>query len=128
VGTAHLSGSDFSLEKEILVTVDNDETRVAVLEDGILSEIYIERPVLQKTAGNIYKGRVENVLPGMQAAFVDIGLERNAFLYVDDATPPRNGDDDDDPGDEIRKKTIKDLLRVNQVILVQAIKEPMGTK
>ncbi|NPV72013.1 MAG: Rne/Rng family ribonuclease [Firmicutes bacterium] len=116
------------MEKEILITVDYDETRVAVLEDGVLSEVYIERPVLQKSAGNIYKGRVENVLPGMQAAFVDIGLERNAFLYVDDATPPRNGDDDDDPGDEIRKKTIKDILKVNQEILVQVVKEPMGTK
>ncbi|MGE5485331.1 MAG: Rne/Rng family ribonuclease [Ignavibacteriales bacterium] len=116
------------MEKEILITVDYDETRVAVLEQGVLAEIYIERPVTQRIAGNIYKGRVENVLPGMQASFVDIGLERNAFLYVDDATVPRNGDDDDDPGEEFRKKTIRDILKPRQEILVQVIKEPIGTK
>jgi ribonuclease G len=78
---------DFFVTKEILVTVDVDETRAAVLEDGQLVGIFLERPVQQRVVGNIYKGKVENVLPGMQAAFVNIGLERNSFLYVDDALP-----------------------------------------
>ncbi|MCR4398098.1 MAG: Rne/Rng family ribonuclease [Firmicutes bacterium] len=116
------------MEKEILVTVDYDETRVAVLEDGLLVEVYVERPGAQRIAGNIYKGRVENILPGMQAAFVDIGLERNAFLYVDDAAVPRTDDEDDDPGEEFRKRTIKDVLKPRQEILVQVVKEPIGTK
>jgi len=78
-----------------VVNFDHRDTRVAVLEDGSLVELYVERPLQQRVVGNIYKGIVANVLPGMQAAFVDIGLERNAFLYVDDVflewqedTPP----------------------------------------
>ncbi|HHY95491.1 MAG TPA: ribonuclease G, partial [Firmicutes bacterium] len=73
------------MHKEIVVSSDADETRVAVLEDRKVVELYVERPLVHRAAGNIYLGRVENVLPGMQAAFVNIGLERNAFLYVDDA-------------------------------------------
>jgi len=71
------------------------ETRAAVIENGRLVEVYIERSSHQRHVGNIYKGRVENVLPGMQAAFVNIGLERNAFLYVDDALKAREGHFDD---------------------------------
>lgn len=110
------------MAKEILVTVDLDETRAAVREDGELVEIFIERPVHQRVVGNIYKGKVQNVLPGMQAAFVEIGLERNSFLYVDDALPfaaelP-----------EVKKPTIKDVLRPGQEVLVQVAKEPIGSK
>jgi ribonuclease G len=114
------------MPKEILVSVETDETRVSLLEDGELSEVYIERPVSQRVAGSIYKGRVENVLPGMQAAFVDIGLERNAFLYVDDALPL--GEEEDDAVDDGRRPTIKDLLHEKQEVVVQVAKEPIGSK
>ncbi|EKP94934.1 Rne/Rng family ribonuclease [Thermaerobacter subterraneus] len=117
------------MNKSILVTVEPDETRVAVLEDGRLVEIYHERPSTQRVAGNIYKGRVENVLPGMQAAFVNIGLERNAFLYVADAVPRGDeADDADDLPDDIRHAAITDILRPGQEIIVQITKEPTGTK
>ncbi len=107
------------MKKEIIVNCDNKETRVAVLEDGRLVEIYLERPVYQRIVGNIYKGVVENVLPGMQAAFLDIGLERNAFLYLDDAlTVKITGE----------KPTIGRLLRRKEELLVQVMKEPFGSK
>lgn len=117
------------MRKEILVTVDLDETRAAILEDGELVEVFIERPVHQRIVGNIYKGKVENVLPGMQAAFVDIGLERNSFLYVDDALPGREQIE----GEEVvpqpsRKLTIKEIVKPGQEIIVQVAKEPIGTK
>lgn len=112
------------MQKEILVNVDREETRVAVVEDGVLVELYYERPVSQRTVGNVYKGKVENVLPGMQAAFVDIGLDRNAFLYVDDAIAAAEDDDLPPPS----RLTIKDLLHSGQEVLLQVVKEPMGTK
>ena len=71
--------------KDIIVNCGRRETRAAFLEDRRVVEVYIERAAQQRVVGNIYRGRVENVLPGMSAAFVNIGLERNAFLYVDDA-------------------------------------------
>lgn len=111
------------MAKEILVTVDIDETRAAVREDGELVEIFVERPVHQRVVGNIYKGRVQNVLPGMQAAFVEIGLERNSFLYVDDALPPELAETP-----EAKNLSIKDVVRPGQEILVQVVKEPIGTK
>lgn len=119
------------MKKEILISARQGETRAAVLEDGELVEIYFERPVNQRLVGNIYKGRVENVLPGMQASFVNIGLERNAFLYVDDAVLPEhaNGDEDEEVTESLpHNVTIKDVLRVNQDIVVQVAKEPMGQK
>ncbi|MEW6080220.1 MAG: Rne/Rng family ribonuclease [Bacillota bacterium] len=116
------------MEKEILVSVEHDETKVAVLEDGSLVEYYIERPVTQRVVGNIYKGKVDNVLPGMQAAFVDIGLDRNSFLYVDDALMPKNEDDEEDIGEDLKNLTIKDILHVGQEIMVQVVKEPIGSK
>ena len=72
------------MHKEIVIDVNPYQTRVVLLEDGSPSEIYIERRGKERLVGNIYKGKVQNVLPGMQAAFVDIGLERNAFLYAGD--------------------------------------------
>ncbi|MGE5676139.1 MAG: Rne/Rng family ribonuclease [Mycobacterium leprae] len=116
------------MTKEILVTVDLDETRAAVLEDDELVEIFIERPVHQRVVGNIYKGKVENVLPGMQAAFVDIGLERNSFLYVDDALPGKAEVEGETVGATTRTLTIKELVRPGQEIIVQVAKEPIGTK
>jgi ribonuclease G len=116
------------MAKEILVTVDLDETRAAVLEDGELVEIFIERPVHQRVVNNIYKGKVENVLPGMQAAFVDIGLDRNSFLYVDDALLGRAEVEGVTVGAPSKKPTIKEVVRPGQEIIVQVMKEPIGTK
>lgn len=118
----------FSLTKEILITVDLDETRAAVMEDGDLVELSVERPVHQRIVGNIYKGKVENVLPGMQAAFVDIGLERNSFLYVDDALPGRAEVEGESIGVTNRSLTIREIVQTHQEIIVQVAKEPIGTK
>jgi len=112
------------MNNKIIVNCDNRETRVAVLEEGELVEIYIERPIHQRVVGNIYYGVVANVLPGMQAAFVDIGLERNAFLYVDDVLL----EEDEEANQGNRRKSIEDLLRVGDKILVQVVKEPFGSK
>ena len=120
-----------SMAKEILVNVDVTETRVAMLEDNVLVEAYYERPVHQRTVGNIYKGRVENVLPGMQAAFVNIGLERNAFLYVADAGNARLGEEEEDiVGEPVdtRHLNIREVLHEGMEIMVQVAKEPIGTK
>lgn len=116
--------------KEIIVNVADEETRVAVLEDKTLVELYIERSLSQRLVGNIYKGRVENVLPGMQAAFVNIGLEKNAFLYVEDAVPNRHHLEgaESKEKDPLGRLTINDVLKVGQEIVVQITKEPIGTK
>ncbi|MEW6276226.1 MAG: Rne/Rng family ribonuclease [Bacillota bacterium] len=110
--------------KEIVIHTGEEETKVAVLEDDALVEVYIERSFAQKLVGNIFKGRVENVLPGMQAAFVDIGLEKNAFLYVEDALAPRawNGNHGE------ATTNISAVLRRGQEIIVQVVKAPIGTK
>lgn len=116
--------------KEIIVNVAEEETRVAVLEDKTLVELYIERSLNQRLVGNIYKGRVENVLPGMQAAFVNIGLEKNAFLYVEDALPNRHHLAGSEPKykESLERARINDVLKVGQEIVVQITKEPIGTK
>ncbi len=106
--------------KQILVSAEPGETRVAILEEGRLCEIYVERKGRRPLAGNIYKGKVENVLPGMEAAFVDIGLEKNGFLYVEEVMVHENPDK--------RPKKITQMLRSGQEILVQIVKDPMGTK
>jgi ribonuclease G len=112
--------------REIVINVDEEETRAAMLEDRTPVEIFIERSVTQRLVGNIYKGRVENVLPGMQAAFVDIGLEKNAFLYVEDALPSRSPDGQG--GGSALGANICDILKHGQEIIVQIVKEPIGTK
>jgi ribonuclease G len=108
-------------KRELLVSVDVGEQRVAVLEDDKVAEVYLERPERRSIAGNIYKGVVDNVLPGMEAAFVEIGLEKNGFLYVDEIVVPelegrRHG------------KKIQDLLSRGQEVMVQAVKDPMKSK
>ncbi len=118
-GAARGAGRD--VKKEILVSVEVLEQTVAVLEDGKVVEVYLGRPSHRSIAGNIYKGVVDNVLPGMEASFVDIGLERNGFLYVDEIVVPelegkRHG------------KRIQELISRGQEVLVQAVKDPMGTK
>ena len=111
------------MNKKIIVNCDNRATQAAVLENGKLVELYVERPLQQRVVGNLYKGIVANVLPGMQAAFIDIGLEKNAFLYVDDIFTPWNGEKPSPP-----KGGIEKLLKVGQEIMVQVIKEPFGSK
>ncbi|MFZ5642273.1 MAG: Rne/Rng family ribonuclease [Bacillota bacterium] len=112
--------------REIVINVSEEETRVAVLEDKTPVELYIERSVTQRLVGNIFKGRVENVLPGMQAAFVDIGLDKNAFLYVEDALPARSPDGQGH-GSALGTN-ICDILKQGQELIVQIVKEPIGTK
>ena len=118
------------MKREIFINVDGGETRVAVLEDGRLVEINVERPDEICAAGNVYKAKVENVLPGMQAAFVDIGLEKNAFLYVADAAPVVNPDEveGDAPPKPRKGLAINKLLKPGQKIVVQVTKDPIGTK
>ncbi len=122
------------VQTEILVNVEPGETRAAVLEDGRLVEIYYERPSGQRTVGSIFKGKVENVLPGMQAAFVNIGLEKNAFLYVSDALPAKNVDEESEDHFKVEherrngKLAIEDILKPGQEIMVQVVKEAIGTK
>jgi ribonuclease G len=111
--------------KKILVNIGINEIRVAILEDGVLVEYSLEYPEEQKRAGNIYRGRVENVLPGMQAAFINIGEEKNAFLYIDDIL---HKEAESEGGDDQKSPTITDLLHEGQEVLVQMVKEPMGTK
>jgi ribonuclease G len=106
--------------KQLIISRDHLETRVAVLEDGKLAEMYLERPHRQSLVGNVYKGRVENVLPGMDAAFVDIGLDRNGFLSVGEVVAP-----------EVRSggsRKIGDLLKAGRELLVQVTRDPMGGK
>ncbi|MDR7463119.1 MAG: Rne/Rng family ribonuclease, partial [Armatimonadota bacterium] len=110
--------------REIFANVEPYETRVAVTEDGTLVNIFVERG--EPLAGNIYKGKVVNVLPGMEAAFVDIGLERNAFLHVADIRSQRLAGEELD--ESFGRGAIADRLRPGQEILVQVTKEPMGSK
>ena len=110
--------------REIFANVEPFETRVAVHEDGTLVNIFVERG--EPLAGNVYKGKVVNVLPGMEAAFVDVGLDRNAFLHITDIRSQRL------VGEEVEESfgrgAIAERLRPGQEILVQVTKEPMGTK
>lgn len=116
------------LFKEILIQVDEQETSAAVIENSQLVEFYLERNVNHRLVGNIYRGRVENVLPGMQAAFIDIGLERNAFLYVQEATPWKMLNDHEESGKKLPPITISDVVKEGQEIVVQIVKEPIGNK
>jgi ribonuclease G len=108
--------------KEILISRDSREGRAAVIEDGELTEVLIARE--ERHVGSIYKGRVANVLPGMNAAFVDIGAERNAFLCADDAAAHLG----EEANERLGKAKITDILRVNDETLVQVVKEAVGTK
>ena len=114
---------------QILADVGVNETRVAIMEEKELAEIYFERHSTQRLVGNIYRGRVASVLPGMQAAFVDIGYEKNAFLYVGDAVVKKDFSDEfEDKHNYTKDYNIEELLRVGQEITVQVVKEPIGTK
>lgn len=108
--------------KQLFIHSSHDVTQSALLENGKLVEFNLERAAGASLIGNLYKGKVVNVLPGMQAAFVDIGLSKNAFLYVDDALHPHL---DKQPKD---KPSITELLKPGDELLVQVIKEPLGGK
>ncbi|CNI44602.1 ribonuclease G [Yersinia pekkanenii] len=112
---------------ELLVNITPSETRVAYIDGGILQEIHIEREAKRGIVGNIYKGRVSRVLPGMQAAFVDIGLEKAAFLHASDIMPHTECV----AGDEQKNFNVRDiaeLVRQGQDLMVQVVKDPLGTK
>jgi len=131
--------------KTIVINATDHETRMALLEDGTIAEIFIERNDDSDIAGNVYKGRVQRVLPGMQAAFVDIGLNQAAFIYVDDIIDESSKafekiftedevDSEDLSGKEQKKppaqrnRQIEELISDGQEILVQVMKAPIGTK
>ncbi|MFH0924823.1 MAG: Rne/Rng family ribonuclease [bacterium] len=140
------------MAKEIIINTNPDEIRVALLEDNLLAELYIERHANERIIGNIYKGRVTKVLPGMQAAFVDIGLKKDAFLYVLDVfydletyeqtffSEVKEEEAKEQSSEAIENITeetsiedyfaapIEELLQEGQEILVQVSKEPIGTK
>ena len=113
------------MSEEILINVTPRETRVALVENGVLQEIFIERARRRGLVGNIYRGTVCRVLPGMQAAFVDIGLERAAFLHASDIMTRLPGNGEADTGSV---GDISSLLHEGQDITVQVIKDPLGTK
>jgi ribonuclease G len=156
------------MTKEMIISANGHETMVAILEDDLVAEIFVERERQRGVVGNVYKGRVSKVLPGMQSSFIDLGLERDGFLYVADVLDPaefeklESGDDEEEagkaePGNEAVRQAgeagrasdpasgrrsredrgrdrdkplprIEDLLREGQEILVQVVKEPLGTK
>lgn len=135
------------MSAELLVNVTPRETRVAVIENGVLQELLVDRASRRGLVGNIYKGRVCRVLPGMQAAFVDVGLGRTAFLHASDVAAPQHGCPrtsqtasdaaqtamvESAPGPDASREThtpdITELLRQDQELLVQVVKDPMGSK
>jgi len=116
------TGTAQAMSHEILINVTPQETRVAMLEQGVVQELHMERASARGLVGNIYLGRVARVLPGMQSAFIEIGLERAAFLHIADIWEHRqNGHRDD-------SKPIERILHEGQSLLVQVIKDPIGTK
>lgn len=122
--------------KELIINVAPLETRIALLEDKRLTELTIERHENRSLVGNIYKGRVDSVVPGIQAAFIDIGFEKNGFLYVSDIADAKAGDVDFEEGTaKVREKShrgrppsIDKILKKNQFIMVQVAKDMLGTK
>jgi ribonuclease G len=142
------------MNKEMIIASNGHETRVAILEDDLAAEIFVERERNRGVVGNVYKGRVSKVLPGMQSAFVDLGLERDGFLYVSDVLNTEEAfakfsgeeEDEDEPNgnkvngadqrpltrrdqrEKAQEQRIEELLKEGQDILVQVAKEPLGTK
>lgn len=108
------------MSEEILINITPTETRVALVENGVLQEVYIERTSRRGIVGNIYKGKVVRVLPGMQAAFVDIGLNRAAFIHVAEVAKPSV--------EQTTEPMIASLLHEGQSLVVQVTKDPIGTK
>ena len=132
------------MTKEMIISSNGHETMVAILEDDLVAEIFVERERQRGVAGNVYKGRVSKVLPGMQSSFIDVGLERDGFLYVADVIDTLEAFEKLEAGDDEEKVAgaenarasdrdkpqpkIEELLTAGQDILVQVVKEPLGTK
>src|SRR4051812_27645379 len=127
------------MTKEMIISCNGHETMVAILEEDLAAEIFVERERQRGVVGNVYKGRVSKVLPGMQCAFIDLGLERDGFLYVADVVDAMEEFDKLDSGEEDDAKEngqkgprpqpkIEELLNAGQEILVEVVKEPLGTK
>ena len=134
------------MKREILMNTTARETRVAILEDDVLVELMLDRPDAGRMVGDIFKGKVEAVLPGIQAAFVQIGTEKAAFLHVSDVALEDDEDDDEGSADEVDEPAaeangnggggrkargyppIQDIVKKGQELLVQVSKEPIGTK
>ncbi|CAH0526859.1 ribonuclease G [Vibrio hippocampi] len=115
------------MSAELLINVTPTETRVAMIEGGILQEVHIEREAKRGIVGNIYKGKVSRVLPGMQAAFVDIGLDKAAFLHASDIVPHTECVSENEK-QQFQVRDISELVRQGQDIVVQVVKDPLGTK
>jgi ribonuclease G len=125
------------MTKEMIISSNGHETMVAILEDDLVAEIFVERERQRGVVGNVYKGRVSKVLPGMQSSFVNVGLERDGFLYVAevintleefDRLEAGDEDEKEPKKDDIRQQKIEELLKEGQEVLVQVVKEPLGTK
>lgn len=116
------------MSEEILINVTPQETRVAAVENGVLQEVYIERSQKRGLVGNIFKGRVSRILPGMQAAFIDIGLERTGFLHTSDIVAIPEEIPADEQHASVPPPSIDTVLQEGQDILVQVIKDPLGSK
>jgi ribonuclease G len=119
------------MKREIIISATPQETRVAIMEDGILVEFMADRPEAERLVGDIYLGQVEGVLPGIQAAFVDIGTDKAAFLHVSDlARDDHHGEEDEEEDDEKgrRYQPIQEQIKKGDRLLVQVTKEPIGTK
>ena len=125
------------MSREIYINVEQHEKRVTVLDNKRIEEFYIERADTVNLVGNIYKGKVESVLPGIEAAFVDIGLDKNGFLYVTDVEKDASdfdrlladeGGEHQDKGDDRKKQSIAAMLKKGDEVLVQVVKEPISTK
>src|SRR5438552_13652068 len=137
------------MRREIVINAGRHETRIAILEEKELVEVMVERPEARRRVGDIYKGRVNAVLPGMQAAFVDLGLEKTAFLHASDLHPSETDLDEmfeDEDAEDAKPEAaggggrggrwrrdeptprIEEALKKGQEILVQITKEPIGTK
>src|SRR5882757_6970882 len=113
------------MSSEILINASMHEARAAVVENGVLQEVFLERASRRGLISNIYKGRVSRVLPGMQAAFIDIGMERTAFLHASDIFDARHADTGIEPP---HTESIRSLVAEGNEILVQVVKDPLGTK
>ena len=125
------------MSREIVINAAKHESRIAVLDEGQVVELWVERTRHRTIVGNIYKGRVTKVLPGMQSAFVDLGLERDAFLYVSDVIEDLEEFDNADSTDDLTlddvpqqraEASIADLLREGQEIVVQVSKDTIAGK
>ena len=121
------------MKREILISATTQETRVAILEDDTLVELMVDRPESERIVGDIYLGSIQAVLPGIQAAFVDIGMEKAAFLHASDVAPDSGDEDDDDEDDDDERDRrkyapIQDLIEKGERRLVQVSKEPISTK